>query len=312
MRIKQIKPIINKILRPPSWVTALLILISGVLLYAVFNMKLEGTALAYTAYPISAYTLIVFIIYLPTLLKKIKDKLSKTWVVQKIYGSPLGQRFFKDMAFRNTASIYQGIAVSVLYALFRGVAAVVYGSVWFGAISVYYIILSVIRFALAGNLCAARKQETAAQRLIKEYQGYRFCGYMMFILNVGMTGMVIQMIRDNRHYEYPGFIIYASAAYTFYLAIAATVNVFKLKRLNSPLFSAAKSLTFVGALMSVMALQTAMISRFGEGEEIFRQVLNTATGTVICALALGIAVYMVVKANKEIKELRYKEEEFYG
>ncbi len=114
------------------------------------------------------------------------------------------------------------------------------------------------------------------------------------------------MIRDNLHYEYPGYVIYLSALYTFYSAITATINIFRFKKLKNPGLSASKAISFTGAAMSVMALQTAMISRFGENDAVFRQTANTATGTVVCAGSVIIAFYMILRSTYNIKKIKKK------
>lgn len=124
----------------------------------------------------------------------------------------------------------------------------------------------------------------------------------MLLLNMGMSGMVVLMVRDNLHYEYPGYIIYLSALYTFYTAITATINIFKFRKLRSPILSASKAITFTGAMMSVMALQTAMIAQFGGNDSLFRQTANTITGTFVCISSVAIAFYMICRGTYYIKK----------
>jgi hypothetical protein len=47
----------------------------------------------------------------------------------------------------------------------------------------------------------------------------------------------------------------------------------KYRKMDEPVFSAAKMLSFSAALMSILTLQTPMISRFGEVDS-FRQALS--------------------------------------
>ena len=74
------------------------------------------------------------------------------------------------------------------------------------------------------------------QRLLHDWRSYHYCGWLLLILNAAISGMVVQMIWQNRSYSYPGFIIYASAAYTFYrltMAIIRTVDVYKRQPLEA-------------------------------------------------------------------------------
>jgi hypothetical protein len=171
-----------------------------------------------------------------------------------------------------------------------------YASYWFGAVAVYYIILSIMRFILLRN---TRKPVSRK----KELHTYHFCGYLMFALNFGMAGMIFQMVWQNKGYEYPGLIIYASAMYAFYCMTMAIINLVSFRKMDSPVLSAAKMLGFAGALMSMLALQTAMISHFGGGDESLRRIMNTASGSAVFLIVLVMAIFMVVRSNRELKKI---------
>ena len=76
-----------------------------------------------------------------------------------------------------------------------------------------------------------------------------------------MTGMTVLMARTNSGFSYPGSILYLSALYTFYAVAVSIVDLVKFRRLGSPILFAAKVLNLISAMMSVLGLQTAMISR---------------------------------------------------
>lgn len=78
----------------------------------------------------------------------------------------------------------------------------------------------------------------------------------------------------------------------------SVVNLVKFRRLGSPLLSAAKVLNFVSAMMSVLGLQTAMISRFSVRGEEYRRMMNAITGGFVYGIVLLIAVFMLLRARK--------------
>ena len=53
--------------------------------------------------------------------------------------------------------------------------------------------------------------------------------------------------------------------------------------------SAAKVLNFIAAMMSILGLQTAMISRFSENGEAYRKMMNTITGGFVYGIVIVIA-----------------------
>jgi hypothetical protein len=289
----------KKFFRPPLFILVLLIPMAVLLLVFGLSDTFQNTALAYLSYLVSAYVLTAVVLNLPKLIRSITRGFWNLPVIQRVSRNKIGHLLLHDITFRGTASIYQGLVVNGAYAAFRGVTAYRYHSIWFASIAVYYLLLGIIRLSLVYHMRRLKRYETPAERERFEWNGYRICGYLMLLLNVGMSGMAVLMIRDNLHYEYPGYIIYWSALYTFYTAIMAAVHVFKFRKLNSPVLSASKAITFTGAMMSVMALQTAMIARFGADNALFRQAANTITGAAVCVSSVAIAVFMIVKGTRK-------------
>jgi len=113
-----------------------------------------------------------------------------------------------------------------------------------------------------------------------------------------MGGMIWQMIKTNSGFSYPGYIIYLSAMYTFYTMILSVVNIVKFRRLGDPILSAARVLNFISAMMSVLGLQTAMISRFSENSEDYRKLMNTVTGGAVYTIVIVTAIYMLIRSRR--------------
>lgn len=136
-----------------------------------------------------------------------------------------------------------------------------------------------------------------------EYGCYRRTAWFLFLLNIPMGGMILLMVKTNSGFSYPGYIIYLSALYTFYTMGMSINNLVKYRKLGSPILSAAKVLNFVSAMMSVLGLQTAMISAFSEGEEEFRRLMNTITGGFVYGAVAVTAVYMIVRESMQRKKM---------
>jgi hypothetical protein len=138
--------------------------------------------------------------------------------------------------------------------------------------------------------------------LKNEYRHYRFCGYLFFILNAALIGVVFQIIHHDLGYQYSGLFIYVVALYTFTCLTIAIVNVFIYRKLNRPVLSAVKAISLVKALVAMYSLQTAMLTSFG-GDEIadLKYLMNSLSGGVLCLYIFILAVFMIIQANKKIK-----------
>ena len=91
----------------------------------------------------------------------------------------------------------------------------------------------------------------------------------------------------------------------FYAVISAAIHVVKYRKHQSPVMSAAKVISLSSALVSILSLETAMISQFGDSSDTwFRPVMIACTGAGVCAIILGMAIYMIVHSTKQLKKLQ--------
>lgn len=280
----------KKLLYPPLWALLLILLPSFAALVLLFASENTERMPAYAVYCLSAYSLTVWVLALPSLFRKGKARLNGSRIVQRVRRSEFGGRYLNDLAFRGSFSLYDGVAVSFLYVLFRIFAGIRYTSVWFVSIAIYYLVLGVLRaYLLFGyrHRCMERERRC-----------YRRTAWMLFLLNIPMGGMILLMVRTNSGYRYPGYMIYLSAMYAFYAMTMAIVNFVRLRRLGSPILSAASVLNLISAMMSILGLQTAMIARFNENGESYRRRMNAITGGAVYTIVIAIAVSMLLRSNK--------------
>lgn len=280
------RKLLQKLLHPPGWVLIFVPLLSFAALAAVFIRQCPENILVYLIYSLSAYSLTIWLAALPGLTKRAKSAMMGSKLMRKAAASPIMGRYFKDLAFRGSISIYQGIAVNLFYVAFRIMAAIRYASVWFLSMAVYYLVLGGLRAYLI--ICYRRRTPELERRC------YHTTAWFLFLLNIPMGGMIVLMVRTDSEFSYPGYVIYLSALYTFYTMITSAINLIRFRRLGSPILSAAKVLNFVAAMMSILGLQTAMISRFSENGEDYRKMMNAITGGFVYGIVILIAIYMLL------------------
>ena len=291
--MKRFKEIIWKILFPNAASLLSLGLISAVLLICTFAFHFKHTIFAYLSYTLSAYTTTT-----ACLMAYIKIKNTIALLENK---NENVKRYLNDVSFRTHVSLYASLSINIVYAIAKFIAGIFYHSFWFGSIAVYYFCLAAMRFMLLRHA----NRNAFGKDQIAEYKQYRICGATLMLLNLALTGMVILVVVKNYTYQYPGTMIYAMGAYTFYNTITAIINVAKFRQQNSPALSAAKVINLASALVSMLALETAMLEQFGSGESpMFRRTMTSATGGAICLIVLGMAVYMVVRSTRKLTRLK--------
>ncbi len=291
------KKIFKKIFCLSPLPTVLAALFGYSFVIVVFAFDIQNPILQYASYLASAYALIITctgLVYVNTVIGSIRTFVSRHPLMKKFRSTAIGEKYMTDVRFRAGVSLYQGFFVNLLYIVTKLVSGILYRSAWFIALAVYYILLAVMRFLLVRRLNA--QDETL------ELRRYRLCGIMLLFMNQALTGIVVFMVRQNQGFDYPGLLIYAMAAYSFYAVTIAIVNIVKTRRHKSPILSAAKAINLVAALVSILSLETAMLARFGGDDAAFRRIMTGATGGGVCTIVIGMAIYMIWRANKNLKK----------
>lgn len=287
------KGLLERILYPPRLVLLIVPTASFAALAYIFRAGLSESAAAYIVYCMSAYSLFIIITTVIRGRKKLRERIKSSPLIVSIMSNKAVRRYMDDMHFRGGVGIYQGMAVNFLYVAFRTVTEIMYSSVWFISMAVYHMVLGCMRAVL---IYGYRRRDGKGYGY--EYRFYRICAYMLFGLNIPMGGMILLMIRTDTSVSYPEYVIYLSAMFTFYTMIISVVNMVKYRRTGSPVLSAAKVISFVSAMMSVLGLQTAMISKFSEKSDSFRTMMNGITGGVIYGIVIITAVLMLIKEKR--------------
>lgn len=259
--------------------------------YALYAIAVAG--LAY-----SIYTIVTGI---PKLRKKLVEKAGKREFTNKLVS---------DYVFRTAALAAVSFAVNVGYAVFNGVLAIVSLSVWYGALAAYYLLLSVARLGvLAGSRMAKKRSADGEELEENKLKIFRACGVFLFVLEFGLAAAVTQMIMSPRPSSQDEIMAISSAAYAFYKITIAIVNLVKAGKLRDPVVQSLRNIGLTDALVSMLALEVTLVTVFSDGDEtnmITMRCLNAVTGFGICALTMGIGIYMVVRAGillKKRKEL---------
>lgn len=285
----------KKLLFPPLWLLLLLVLLSAAALTAVFVQGLTESPIAYVSYVLSFYTLCVLTLYCSMVLPKQYQRLR-----QSTAKLPLLHRYMTDALFRTHISLYAALTVNLLYAGANLLSWALYHSMWFVVLAVYYVILSVMRFLLVRYVHSHKLGENR----LGELHRAQLCSAILLLLNFVLTGAVMMILYQNKGFSYHGILIYVMALYTFYITIHAIVNLVKYRKYRSPVMTTSKVISLSAALVSVLALETAMLSQFGMDMTAENKWLMIAlTGAGISVVVIILSIYMIVKTAKEIKEI---------
>ena len=213
-------------------VAIMILLLPVATLLLVGSMVFVGTetVIAYISYVLAAYTLTVWCVRLPTLIRFVK-----TFKDENKYARLLQD----DTRLRVNLSLYGSLAWNTLYGLFQLWLGFVHHTFWFYSLGAYYICLAVMRFFLLQHT----RKYAPGERMRNELVKYRACGWVFLIMNLALALIVFFMLYWNRTFEHHMITAIAMAAYTFTAFTVAIVNVVRYRKYNSPVFSASKVYT---------------------------------------------------------------------
>ena len=261
-------------------------------------MVFVGTesVVAIISYVIAAYTLTIWCVKIPDIIKFVKNFKNENKYLQ-IWRS--------DARLRVIISLYGSFAFNAVYAIFQLWLGFYHGTFWYLSLAAYYIFLAVMRFLLVNYTRTHSPGENMREELIK----YRNCGIVFLFMNLALSLIVFFMVYWNRTFVHHQITSIAMAAYTFTAFTMAIINIIKYRKYNSPVYSASKSISLAAASVSMMTLTSTLLTAFGDGTmtETDNKVMLALVGAAVMVFVILMAIYMIVESTKKMKLLSGEE-----
>ena len=280
-------------------IAVMIILLPIATSFLVYSMVILGTESVYAiaSYVLASYTLTVWCVKIPYLIKffktfKNENKYARIWQ--------------DDTRLRVNMSLYGTLMWNTAYAFLQFGMGYRHKTFWFYSLGCYYALLAVMRFFLVRH----SGKHKPGEKMLDELRKYRTCGIILLVMNLALALMIFFMVYWNRTFNHHEITTIALAAYTFTSFTFAIINVVKYRKYNSPVFSASKAISFASACVSMLTLESTMLTTFGNGTMTLteRRIMLGASGGVISAFIIAMAVYMIIKGTKRIKLLKTAKE----
>jgi len=258
------------------------------LVFSLIYLTTESIV-AIISYLIAFYVLLVICFRIPRIIKffkvlKQENKYLKKW--------------FSDVHLRVNASLYGSLVWNVTFAIFQLGLGFYHKSFWFCSMFVYYIMLGIIRFFLLKH---TRKFKANEQTEI-EMKKYVASGWLLLFMNLALAVIVFFIVYLNKTFNHNMITTIAMAAYTFFTFTFAIINMFRYKKYNSKVYTAAKSISLISGAVSILTLETTMLTTFGNAESgLFSQIMLSFTGVAVISFAITMSLIMIIKGNKQLK-----------
>ncbi len=284
-------------------IAIMIILLPIATVFLVYSLVFMGTdsIIAIVSYVLAFYTLTVWTLKVPYLIQffkhfKDENKYARLWQ--------------DDDRLRVNVSLYGTLIWNTAYALLQLGMGFWHHTFWFYSLAGYYIALAVMRFFLVRHTSRHKPGELMKEELIK----YRACGIVFLLMNLALALIIFFMVYWNRTFDHHEITTIAMAAYTFASLTIAIMNVVKYRKYNSSVYSASKAISLAAALVSMLTLESTMLTTFGDDtmDMTTRRIMLGASGGVISVFIIVMAIYMIVQSNKKLRLLRTAEDEKDG
>lgn len=284
-----LKKIGKKLLYPHILIILMLLPVSlALMIWSMITLG-ESHFISIIGYVLSAYTMTVICFRIPDIIKLIKYiKNENKYIV----------RYRTDTHLRIKINLIGTFLINFAYAIFQFFIGLYHGSFWFYSMFAYYLFLAITRFYLMKHTLKFEPNEKPKDELKK----YIFTGWMMLFLNMALCVMIFFMVYWNRTFKHHQITTIALAAYTFISFTIAIVNFIRYRKYKSPLFNAAKSISLTSASVSIITLETTMLTSFGSDMDLsIRKLFLGLTGAAVSLFVLTLAIIMIIKGTRMYK-----------
>lgn len=209
------------------------------------------------------------------------------------------------MRLKFLTSPYFSLGINFAFGIYNGVLGVLNQSYWYFALSVYFIVLGVMRFGVV----LAQKSSKNTLKFIT-----RFTGGMLMFMGVTMAGIVYMASSDKIGSKYHQIVMITMALYAFSKITFAIINLVKARHIDSYAIKALRNISLADASVSIFSLQRSMLVSFEGMSDSNIFLMNCLTGSAVYILIfvlginllggnrLNMAKSKIVKANKKIAD----------
>lgn len=231
-----------------------------------------------------------FVIHVSSSLFRLKNYLIKKYKFINL--------LYTDYRYRTFMMTCSGCVMNIMFAFFNGIIGLMNHSAWFVTLSIYYAFLSIMRLMVIRYELKLTKLKQTKSIILHEVKIQYYCGVLLVLMTLILIGTIILLVRFEGRKYYSGYIIFIVAGYTFYKIIASLIQLITIKKLKSLLLKTIRYIGYVDACISVLLLESAMLSSFGKGDREFEIMIYLISGIVICLMVFLIGIHCMISSRK--------------
>jgi len=284
-----LKKIGRRLLFPHPAVVALICILSAAGLTYSFTALYDAHPVSIVAYGISFYALVLACVRIPQIIARV-HRFQKE--------NPYYLRWREDARLRMNLTLYGAMGLNGAYAAFQFCLGLYHHSTWFYAMAGYYLLLAVMRWILARSL----RDRAPGEDVRDEWKKCRLCGVLLLLMNIILLIFILYFVFRIRVFVHHEITTIAMAAHTFTSLALAIIHLVRARKSGSPVLAAARAISLAAAAVSVLVLENALLTAYGqENTAFFHQIMLGTSGAAVIFAVQGIALYMIKHAQRNLK-----------
>ena len=280
-------------------------LILASLTFVELTLKIFPLAVNVIFYVGAAASLTLSVCYFVSEVQYVSRKVSNAFASI----NPFTNRLTNDYLFRTVLFTFPGMGLNVVFAVFNSIIGVTSRSFWYGLLAVYYLLLSVMRFAAILYTHYKRKNISEQDKARRELKIYKSCGYLLTVISFGLVAAVLVLVFQRTEKSYPGSLIYIVALYTFWKLSISVVNVTKAHKIKSPQLIALRNIGHADALVSMISLEVSMLTMFGSANDRVAKTVYAISGGFVCIAVFVLGTFMIRDTKKRAVALQKSQDQ---
>ncbi len=213
------------------------------------------------------------------------------------------RRFISDFGFRSYVVSICSSVLNALYAVFGTVIATITHSVWLGTLVWYHIVLACCRARVFFYVKRHGKDSDGDRVNIK---AYTVSGAALIAMAIAVIPVILLVVfKRNSYTFFGGTLVYVCtlALYTVIKLCTAIAGRKKARASGNYSLRAIRNISFADALISVFALQAAMLVAMND--ETLASTLNPVVGGSVSFFIAAMGITMMVKGIRALKSGSY-------
>ena len=219
-------------------------------------------------------------------------------------------RMVENYSFKTAVFACIGIVFNLGFLIFMGVLAIRTKSIWYGTLTMYYLLLTIMSSVIVTSKAIDAKLKRKPKKA--ELTAYRWSGIMLLVLTLAFATMVALTFRALNKIPFAGVMIYVTAVYTAIKLTLGIVSSLRARFHGDFYAKAVKNINLASAFVSIYSLQVLLLATFASNT--FNQTLwNVVTGVVMVILVAALGIYMIINSGvakfviKKKRALKIKE-----